>query len=1120
VAVRRVVAAIDVVINGQRNLDRLASMYLAVERTVISASAAMSRFATSTTSTSRAVQGLSTVMRNASQGFGGLVANIEKGRSQMDQHSKTTRGLTSNILDLTKSMLLFSVLLPLVQLPQRAIESFADFIRVGSEWQDQMRVSNALLGLSEDQFKTFNTQVQNVAIQQGVATDSMRELLQTAASSVSAIKPNTEALQQLGKAAYDASVALELTNQSARIARATGTDAKEATTTLIQVMSTYGLTMEHVADVSDSLFAITDVGTVKFSELEATLPRVTAAMGPLIQRYTTAEEKMSVMNESFAAFAAMTQTMPAEQAATSFANIFKDVSQMTGKQKQLVTSWENIRKQQGMGNDMSLAPENLLNQGPLGTLVQLRKIFDLRGAMVDKYVANQRRLGNTGEEDALRVAGQSQLMGAYFQDMRAVRGFQNTSVEQLQRSQQDYEASRGGAVNRGLEQRSKSFADAQTRMGVAVVALKTKLFESIEAPMIAGVDPITNLISNLINNVDFQNSSLLNKMRMMGTSFIEAFSNWFNTGGQQQLRSVGHDIGVFVGDAVTSFFKGGKDNVLIEAGKAFSESFISGVRQTMPELLQAFVQSDLTKMVAEAIAIRYVTKSRIPNAASYALATAVPALTLAAPSAGENGGIGQYALPAAGAIITSAALVAGARRFGSSPVFGRTGIPSPAGGMRSFRDIFDVVGLMAATRAGSPTTGAGTLAGGLKGLGKLGGGAALAGITAVPEILAAKNDRERWEAIGGGIGAVGGGIGGALIGGAVLSPIMSLILGGLGGAGGRMAGGKLWEMTHAGTGQGAAGALDDTAAPERVAMAEVFATGFDNSLAVPLLTQIRDVLIRAGGGGAISGITGSGTTATTTGTGTGKGLAASFTDQLNTGELTNQQAQAACGPAAAAFFAKAYGRNPSLKEAYAIVTSIQGGDPASSGGTRGVATLGAALGQMGLQSEVYQGGSIDWGRLANNAQAGIPGIVNIGPKGNFPGHYFQIGGWDPATNKFNVGPSGSVLSKYGGKAEMTPEEMMAMGPSLGAVYGLGSTGTGKGPVTEADIAAIQGSAGTGTGPGGTGGGGTVINIQSLMTVEHMDGNTDIRALMGQMADMLRQLSTGGSVVGQTGSIAP
>jgi hypothetical protein len=53
-----------------------------------------------------------------------------------------------------------------------------------------------------------------------------------------------------------------------------------------------------------------------------------------------------------------------------------------------------------------------------------------------------------------------------------------------------------------------------------------------------------------------------------------------------------------------------------------------------------------------------------------------------------------------------------------------------------------------------------------------------------------------------------------------------------------------------------------------------------------------------------------------------------------------------------------------------------------------------------------------------------------------------------------------------------------------------------------------------------GGGIANITIGNLMNVEHIDGNTDIRALMGQMADILRSLSTGGSVNGQTGAIAP
>ena len=168
-AVRRIVAAIDVVINGQRNLDRLADSYLAVERTVIRVTTAMGRTTTATTAAGRAFQAMAAPMRTVASGFGSLVTSIEKGRAALDSHGKTTRGFTDNIVSLTKSMLLFSVLLPLVQLPQRAIESFADFVKVGAAWQDQMRVSNALLGLNEQQFKNYNIQVQEMSIRNGVA---------------------------------------------------------------------------------------------------------------------------------------------------------------------------------------------------------------------------------------------------------------------------------------------------------------------------------------------------------------------------------------------------------------------------------------------------------------------------------------------------------------------------------------------------------------------------------------------------------------------------------------------------------------------------------------------------------------------------------------------------------------------------------------------------------------------------------------------------------------------------------------------------------------------------------------------------------------------------------------
>lgn len=1113
-AVRRVVAAIDVVINGQRNLDRLSQGYVAVERAANSVIRTLTRVTTTTTSTHRSMQMLTGSVRNAGSAFATFVRHIDAGRTQLQQQGRVTRGLTDNILSLTKSMLLFSVLLPVVQLPQRAIESFADFVTVGKEWMNQMRAANALLNIQEENFAAYNRQVQQMAIDQGVATNQMG-LFTAAASSVAAIKTNEQALAALGKEAYNASVALELATGSAKLARATFTDAAESQNTLIQVMSTYQFQMEELTAVSDSLFAITDVGNVRFSELENTLPRVTAAMGPMIQAATTVTEKQQIMNESFAAFAAMTQVMPADMAATSFANIFKDIAQMTGQQKALVASWERIRTAQGLGREMSLDPTALLENGPMAGLQQLRKILDIQSPLIDAYVANQRRLGNVGDEKALRVTGQMQIAQAYFEDMRAVRGFISTGPELYQQTGQAFEQSRQGGIQQGIQQAERSLADAQKRLGAAWTALRTQIFAPLEGPMITGANAIIAAFTRILDNVDFQNSSFTNKIRIVANSLMDSFTNYFRTGGRAEIATVGREIGTFIGDSITSFFRGGKDNVLVEAAGAFTEAFIAGIGQTLPAMLGAVLTSSITKAVAEAVAIRYVTKGRVPDAVSRTLAVGGAA---AIENSEAMPGPLSMLLPAAGMAITAGAGLAALRRGSRANVFGAQGFMSNVGPIRNLREFGEMVQANAWTRAAFPRMGPKFPTSGpgwpgfarIAGMGgRVGGNALLGGLMAIPEILGAQNDRERWEAGGGAIGGIGGAAVGGLFGGGFASVLTGLGGSILGGSLGRAAGGGLYDLLHPGTGQGG---VAEAEAPERLAMAEVFATGVDNSLAIPLLTNIRDVLVRSGGGsiGGFSSPAAGGVA--TTGAPT-RSLASSFVNQMDTTQLTPAQASAACGPAAAAFFARAYGRNPTLKEAYSLVTAIQGGDPASSGGTRGVATLGTALNQMGVSNEVYQGANVDWGRLAEGSKAGQPGIVNVGPRGKFPGHFFQIGGWDPTSNRFNVGSSGTNLK--GGKEWMTPEEMMALGPLLGAVYG---GGTGKGGVTEADIASIQGTPGTGMGPGAAGS--TVINVQNLMNVDRIDGNTDIKALMGQMAEMLRSLSSGGSVVGQSGVVAP
>jgi hypothetical protein len=685
----------------------------------------------------------------------------------------------------------------------------------------------------------------------------------------------------------------------------------------------------------------------------------------------------------------------------------------------------------------------------------------------------------------------------------------------------------------------KSFKAAQGKFSAAWTAMQVELFKTVEQPMIAGINPITTMFTALLDNADFKNSNLFGKIRIIANSLMNSFTDYFRSGGRGQIQTVGRELGTFIGDALTAFFRGGKDNVLVEAAGAFSEAFIEGIKKTLPDLLKAALTSSITRAVAEAVAIRYITKGRVPNALSYGLAASIPGLEFSATQGGGGGGGGMpdlsgLAVPALGTTAVTLASIVAARRFGGKQIFG-SGFNSRFGAnsIRSINDVLAWISLVAPMRTGAARargpipapTGFGGLLKGMGAGGMLGVGLQAAQV--IPELLSDESERQKWGAVGSTIGGVGLGVAGGAIGGGVLSLILGLGGAVVGGGLGRMAGTGLYDLTHPPTGKGGGPATaEDIGAPERVAIADIFSTGMDNSQLPIIMTQIRDLLIHSGAGtvgglaippAAVGAPPPSEPPVITNG---GTSLTNAFTSQLNDPQLTPQQAQAACGPAAAAFFAKVYGRTPTLSEAYGLVSTIQGGDPASVGGTRGVNVLSTALNKMGVGNDVYTGTNIDWGRLAESSKAGFPGIVNIGPRGNFPGHFFQIGGYDPNTNRFNVGTSGSVLSKYGGKDWMTPQEMLAMGPAMGAIYakGGGATGSGPGGISEADIAAMQGGAATGAGPGGTGS--IVINIQSLMTVEHMDGNTDIRALMGQMADMLRQLSTGGSVVGQTGSVTP
>ena len=149
----------------------------------------------------------------------------------------------------------------------------------------------------------------------------------------------------------------------------------------------------------------------------------------------------------------------------------------------------------------------------------------------------------------------------------------------------------------------------------------------------------------------------------------------------------------------------------------------------------------------------------------------------------------------------------------------------------------------------------------------------------------------------------------------------------------------------------------------------------------------------------------------------GTGEVSQFGDK----QLTNQEAYAACGPAAAVRFAQKFGRNPTLREAVDLARTVGWSEGQ---GMAGLGSEKALMDKMGVPTRQV---GADWSAIAKEAQTGNPVTIST------PGHYFTADGYDPASGRFHVGRSG--LDLKGGSEWMTPGEMQGlMGGLQGALF--------------------------------------------------------------------------------------
>ena len=148
--------------------------------------------------------------------------------------------------------------------------------------------------------------------------------------------------------------------------------------------------------------------------------------------------------------------------------------------------------------------------------------------------------------------------------------------------------------------------------------------------------------------------------------------------------------------------------------------------------------------------------------------------------------------------------------------------------------------------------------------------------------------------------------------------------------------------------------------------------------------------------------------------------------------LTDAEAGSACGPAAAVAFARANGRNPTLREAVDLAASQVNRQQNyywdAQGGMHGVGRFSEYLNAMGVPHQLAAGAP-DWNAVAQAANGGH--LVAI----STPNHYFVVQGYNAQTGQFYVGSSGTAMR--GGAPWSTAQQLLALGGGTpdGVVYG-------------------------------------------------------------------------------------
>jgi len=501
---------IEFVVRGINDLNRATQ----ATQTFQKASAAASRTVGST---------INPAIATATGHFSKYAKQVNASAQAQTRQVASADKMRISFLGMLRVMALFAVNLQII----RAIMSPFGFLRNGitqaAELEAGLRKVNVLLLENDRGFTIMRKGVTSVATRYGLELNVTTDAIRNIASSLDSL--NRGQLSEL-----ESSLAILKTAAKGTLLDKTTVD--EVSNALITTMSSMQIPVEKSDMVLGKLFATAQVGRLTFAQINqeiGTFMGTVANVAPL----QNIEQRMKFLDDTLVLFAALTNVLPASEAATAenrFLNSFIKES------KQARELRGELQKLTGARFDL----QALSMSTPVEMVQTLNKSLGVNSPLIADIMAGRKKLATAtpAELEAARQSIPTKIAAALFPDTRALRAFLSVSTDDssaLKRVQEGYNKSVANldkALAEGANSFSQSLKEIKTNISSLAIMLSMPVLKEAGKFLRSMADSLTSVI----NAPGFEELSNGDKLARVLNSLNTSLDRWWRAGGREKVQ--------------------------------------------------------------------------------------------------------------------------------------------------------------------------------------------------------------------------------------------------------------------------------------------------------------------------------------------------------------------------------------------------------------------------------------------------------------------------------------------------------------------------------------------------------------------------------------------------------